>query len=114
LTAFSDGAWLAARVLDHVDPPIIPGRPLPYGLSVSAFRRGRRRMVKMSYPESSVGPEYRAECCGSTIQSLHRYHIDRCECGRSKITGGAVAPRLICSGGDATEQDGDPATSPMP
>jgi hypothetical protein len=52
--------------------------------------------VKTGYPEPSVGPVYRAECCGSTIQSLHRYHIDWCACGRYKITGGAMAPRLIC------------------
>jgi len=52
-------------------------------------------MAKMSYPEPSPGLIYRAECCGTTIQSLHRYHVDRCACGRHSITGGAVAPRIM-------------------
>ena len=60
-------------------------------------------MAKTSFPEPSPGPIYRAECCGSTIQSLHRYHVDRCACGHRSITGGAISPRIICHAEDTME-----------
>jgi hypothetical protein len=57
-------------------------------------------MAQMGYPEPSPGPVYEAACCGSTLQSLHRYHIDRCQCGKRAITGGGVQPRIFCAAGD--------------
>lgn len=60
-------------------------------------------MSAASYPEPSPGPRYRARCCGSTLQSLHRYHVERCACGRVAVDGGADAPRLIWPHGDAAE-----------
>jgi len=60
-------------------------------------------MPHTSYPLPSPGPRFRARCCGSTIQSLHRYHIDRCTCGRCAIDGGAETPRLICHAGVAED-----------
>lgn len=60
-------------------------------------------MAKTDYPESSNGPRYRARCCGAELQSMHRYHVDRCVCGRCAIDGGADQPRLICVGGEAAE-----------
>jgi hypothetical protein len=60
-------------------------------------------MPTASYPEPSPGPRYRARCCGSTLQSLHRYHIERCSCGRVAVDGGAEVPRLICHQGEPAE-----------
>jgi hypothetical protein len=60
-------------------------------------------MAKMSYPEPSLGPVYVATCCDSKLQSLHRYHIDRCHCGKRAITGGADQPRILCA--DAVGSD---------
>lgn len=58
-------------------------------------------MAITRYPDPSPGPRFRARCCGSMIQSLHRYHVERCACGRCAVDGGADSPRLICYDGDA-------------
>jgi hypothetical protein len=52
-------------------------------------------MAQTSYPESSPGPIVQTTCCGSTIQSLHRYHVDRRRCGKRANTGGGVQPRIL-------------------
>jgi hypothetical protein len=62
-------------------------------------------MAQTSYPEPSPGPIFQTACCGSTIQSLHRYHVDRCRCGMRAITGGGVRPRIL-----PVEADTDSAT----
>jgi hypothetical protein len=52
-------------------------------------------MAKMGYPEPSVGPRVKTDCCGDVIQSLHRFHVHTCSCGNQSITGGADEPRLM-------------------
>jgi hypothetical protein len=60
-------------------------------------------MAFSAYPESSPGATYRARCCGALLQSMHRYHIVRCDCGRCAVDGGNTAPRLVCHDGSAAE-----------
>ncbi len=59
--------------------------------------------MSLAFPEPSPGPLYRARCCGTVLQSLHRYHVVSCECGRCVVDGGADAPRAVCHGGAARE-----------
>jgi hypothetical protein len=57
-------------------------------------------MAQTRYPEPSPGPIFQTTCCGSMIQSLHRYHVHRCRCGRCAITGGGVQPLILPVGTD--------------
>ncbi len=59
--------------------------------------------MALAFPEPSPGPRFRARCCGSVLQSLYRYHVVRCDCGRCVVDGGADAPRVACHNGDASE-----------
>jgi len=60
-------------------------------------------MAATRYPEPSPGPTYRARCCGALLQSLHRYHIVRCDCGKCAVDGGGEAPRVVCHAGTAAQ-----------
>jgi hypothetical protein len=49
------------------------------------------------------------EVLRSTLQSLHRYHVDICQCGKRAITGGGFQPRIL-----PDEADTDSATRLLP